>query len=62
MREERELAECKVCEKQTIAARDKEWATKAFSLLDELAPTLYSAEDAFTIRKFIEQLKREVGQ
>jgi hypothetical protein len=25
MREERDLAECKVCEEQTIAARDKEW-------------------------------------
>ena len=45
-----------------LAARDKWWITKAFSLLDELTPTGYSTEDAFTIRKFIEQLKREVGQ
>ena len=43
--------------KVTIAARDKWWITKAFSLLDELTPTGYSTEDAFTIRKFIEQLK-----
>ena len=45
-----------------LIARDKWWVAKAFSLLDKLAPTGYSAEDAFTIRKFIEQLKREVGQ
>ena len=45
-----------------LAARDKWWITKAFSLLDALTPTGYSTEDAFTIRKFIEQLKREVGQ